>query len=199
MTTWLSPQNSAWSSSHPRHESQFRSGREGIQDRADVGRVAEQVVEEPISPRFPGTGQVRMVLAPDAALRVHLEDHEVWVEQARVDQGDEREDVPTAVLDVEHHDGARAGHPLPVDGDGDLGRPGDDQVEGNRDGPEAIEDVVDEFRVVHVQHHRHASRRTDRDVVAPRQASGAPARLRPRSAQAAKSAGEPVRPRMRPA
>ncbi len=166
MTAWLSPQNSG-----PRRlPSAVTRPRSGVVAKAsmiDRTLVSAPSRSESRWPRHsaPVPGRSAMILAPGAALGVDLEDELIRVEQTGVDQADQGQDVPAAVLDVEDDHCTDPRQPPTIDDQRSPARVRDDQVERHRDRGEPMHDLVDELEMVGVEHDADPRGSGDRDPV----------------------------------
>src|ERR1035438_9410810 len=124
-------------------------GKDGLH----VGGAAQQTLQQLTTPLRAGATQV-VLCAPGALLSVNFHDELIRIEQPCVDQGNQRQDVASAVGNLQHPDVTQQGGALWLDAEFVARGVCDQEVELDRDALKVLQDLGQKLCVVDVHHGR---------------------------------------------
>ena len=116
------------------------------------------------APLVTSSGELAVAGPPLAALRMDLEDELILVQQSRVYDFDQGQDVAAVVLDFEDHQAGQMWKREAVHADCLAGRVGDYQIESDRYGGQPPQDLVEKVRVVDMDNHPDLGLACDRKI-----------------------------------
>ncbi len=140
-------------------------GRRGerVEDPGHVVFAPEQGTQELATPLGPSPAEL-VAVTPFALLGVDFENDVVRIEQAGIHHPDEREDVPPMIGDSQNGAVRHPRQTLGVYGEARSGCIGDNQIKGNGDRGQLVQDLVQKLGVVDVDHDTDAGRRLEGQV-----------------------------------